>query len=40
MKTILDVVSELREVDPPLQYLGTDESVAFGKFLEFELLQC
>ena len=36
MKTILDVVRELREADPPLQYLGENEAVAFGKFLEFE----
>jgi hypothetical protein len=37
MNTILDVVNELRQADPPLQYLGTDEDATFGKFLEFEL---
>lgn len=37
MKTILDVVGELRQSDPPLQYLGKNEDVAFGKFLEFEV---
>ena len=36
MRTILDVVKELRESDPPLDYLGQDEPVTFGKFLEFE----
>src|SRR5262245_58166173 len=38
MKTILDIVQEFRESDPPLTYLGQDESVAYGKFLEFELV--
>lgn len=36
MKTILDVVAELREADPPLEYLGPEDSVAHGRFLEFE----
>jgi FRG domain len=39
MKTIRDVVRKLREADPPLKYLGKDDDVAFGKFLEFELVQ-
>lgn len=38
MKTILDVVQEFRESDPPLTYLRQDESVAYGKFLEFEVV--
>lgn len=38
VKTILDVLVDLREADPPLRYLGKDEDVAFGKFLEFELM--
>jgi len=38
MKTILDIVHEFRESDPPLTYLGQDESVAHGKFLEFEVV--
>lgn len=36
MKTILDVVGELRADDPPLPYLLEGEDVARGKFLEFE----
>jgi hypothetical protein len=35
MKSILGVVREFRESDPPLTYLRQDESVAYGKFLEF-----
>ena len=38
MKTILDLMLEFRESDPPLTYLRHDESVAFGKFLEFEVV--
>lgn len=38
MKTILDVVQDFRESDPPLTYLRDDESVAYGKFLEFEVV--
>jgi hypothetical protein len=38
MKTILDIVQGFRESDPPLTYLGQDESVAYGKFLEFEVM--
>ena len=38
VKTILDVVQEFRESDPPLTYLGQDEEVAYGKFLEFEVV--
>ncbi len=38
MKTILDILQEFRESDPPLTYLGQDESVAYGKFLEFEVV--
>jgi hypothetical protein len=38
MKSILDVVREFRESDPPLTYLRQDESVARGKFLEFEVM--
>lgn len=38
MRTILDVVQEFRETDPPLTYLREDESVAYGKFLEFEVV--
>lgn len=38
MKTILDIVQEFRESDPPLTYLGQDESVAYGKLLEFEVV--
>jgi len=36
MRDILDVVSKLREADPPLEYLRDNEDVAVGKFLEFE----
>jgi FRG domain len=39
MQTILDVVKELRQADPPLEYLKEDESVAYGKFLEFEIME-
>ncbi len=38
MKTILDVVKDLRESDPPLTYLRRDESVAYGKFLKSEVV--
>jgi hypothetical protein len=38
MKTILDIVQEFRQTDPPLTYLGQDESVAYGRFLEFEVV--
>jgi FRG domain-containing protein len=38
MNNILDVVMNLRESDPPLTYLGKDESVAYGKSLEFEVV--
>lgn len=38
MKSILDVVREFRESDPPLTYLRQDEAVAWGKFLEFEVV--
>lgn len=38
MATILDVISELRQEDPPLVYLREGEAVAVGKFLEFELV--
>jgi hypothetical protein len=38
MKTVLDIVREFRESDPPLTYLSQDESVAYGKFLEFEVV--
>jgi len=38
MKSILDLVREFRESDPPLRYLRQDESVAYGKFLEFEVV--
>lgn len=37
-RTIFDVVDEFRECDPPLTYLGQDEAVVYGKFLEFEVL--
>jgi len=39
MKTILEVVEDLRKADPPLQYLAPSESVALGKFLEFEVVE-
>jgi len=38
MRTILDVVKDFREADPSLTYLGQDDPVAYGKFLEFEVL--
>jgi FRG domain len=38
MRTILEVVNEFREADPPLTYLGQDDPVAYGKFLEFEVM--
>jgi len=38
MKTILDVVKDLRESDSPLTYLRRDESVAYGKFLKSEVV--
>src|SRR5574338_1369055 len=38
MKTILDIVHDFRESDPPLIYLGQDDPVAYGKFLEFEVV--
>ena len=36
-KTILDVVGQFRKDDLPLTYLDTNEPVAVGKFLEFEM---
>jgi hypothetical protein len=36
--TILDVVQEFRDSDPPLPYLQQEDSVASGKFLEFEVV--
>ncbi|MGA2216689.1 MAG: FRG domain-containing protein [Terracidiphilus sp.] len=39
MKTILEVLHDLRESDPPLEYLRPGESVALGKFTEFELVK-
>src|SRR5258708_5082772 len=38
MKTILDIAQEFRGSDPPLTYLRQDESVTYGKFLEFEVV--
>lgn len=38
MKTIRDIVHEFRESDPPLIYMGQDDPVAYGKFLEFEVV--
>lgn len=38
MKTILDIVRELRELDPPLTYLGQGDPVAYGRFLEFTVV--
>ena len=36
MQAIHDIVKLFREADPKLSYLGLDEPVTFGKFLEFE----
>lgn len=36
MQTISEIVKSFREADPKLIYLGEDEPVTFGKFLEFE----
>jgi hypothetical protein len=38
MTTILDIVRAFRESDPPLSTLGQNESVTYGKFLEFEVV--
>lgn len=38
MKTILDIVQDFRKSDPPLTYLAQGDSVAYGKFLEFEVV--
>lgn len=36
MQTIKDIVAGFRALDPKLEYLGLDDPVTFGKFLEFE----
>lgn len=36
--TILDVVREFRDSDPPLPYWQQEDSVAYDKFLEFEVV--
>lgn len=38
MKTVLDLIREFRESDPSPTYRHHDESVAYGKFLGFEVV--